>query len=157
MARPPSSNRCPILHLLAVWKADEGLQGPVRQHLIATVREAWRESVGDGVMRRVCVAETLMLYRDVITTEPGLLARARGLSETVRSLRSLGLLHLSEASRRAAPASRRRGQAGGFNFELQPGVRAPRRAVEVDDLAAEDDSPEPNELPEEEPDATNSA
>ena len=141
MPRPASPARCPILHLLAAWKADRELTGDLRAHLLSVVRQAWQESRWDGVMRRLTVAEILMLYRNAITMEMVSLVRARILSETVRALRSLGLLRLSGGGPRSfvGPAKRQipkaRVQTTGEAEARSRGGKKPRSPgeTEVDD------------------------
>src|SRR2546425_3044863 len=64
----------------------------VRAHVLTVAAHAEAELGDMGILRQLAVVEVLQLYRRAVERELDALTQARVVAETVRALRSLGLL-----------------------------------------------------------------
>jgi len=92
MPRPPSPARCPIVRWLHAVRTDADLCQEVRDHLLATGRQALRDATDAGVVHRGCVAAWLHVYHRMVERPPDALTSGRLLAELTRCARALGLL-----------------------------------------------------------------
>src|SRR5439155_4453963 len=94
MARPKRSVTQAIARLREVWKTDEALtrMPEVQAHVLSVAAQAEAEMGDMGILRQLAIVEVLQLYRRAVERELDALAQARVVAETVRALRSLGLL-----------------------------------------------------------------
>lgn len=105
MARPKRSVTQAIARLREVWRTDQALGGmpEVRAHLLAVAAHVETEMGDMGILRQLAVVEVLQLYRRAVERELEALTQARVVAETVRALRSLGLLRSGGTGSRRRP------------------------------------------------------
>lgn len=148
MARPKRSVTQAIARLREVWKTDEALAGmpEVRAHVLSVAAHVETETGEMGILRQLAVVEVLQLYRRAVERELDALTQARVVAETIRALRSLGLLRpgraghgrpgamWSKPGRRMVPPMRNNGQEQEAGPEPEQGGH--EAEGETDDSAA---------------------